>query len=213
VLRFVGNVLGGLFTTVTLGLIFAALTLGGIFYMYSRDLPSHENLAQYTPATISRIYSGEGRIIDEFARERRLFVPADEIPDLVKQAKSLGMNALALTDHGNLFGAIEFYKVCKEVGIKPIVGIEAYLAPKSRFDKEQRAGEASYHITLLAHTREGYENLMKLSSSAYLEGFHYKPRVDRELLAWRGVPVRRGCASAAISAGCHARDVDRPGIR
>jgi penicillin-binding protein 1A len=86
VLRFVGNFLGGIFTTVTLGLIFAALTLGGIFYMYSRDLPSHENLAQYTPATISRIYSGEGRIIDEFAQERRLFVASEDIPDLVKQA-------------------------------------------------------------------------------------------------------------------------------
>ncbi|MBL9074860.1 PBP1A family penicillin-binding protein [Tabrizicola sp.] len=85
-LRFVGNVLGGLFSAVTLGLIFAALTLGGIFYMYSRDLPSHENLAQYTPATISRIYSGEGRIIDEFAQERRLFVASEDIPDLVKQA-------------------------------------------------------------------------------------------------------------------------------
>lgn len=85
-LRFVGNVLGGLFSALTLGLIFAALTLGGIFYMYSRDLPSHENLAQYTPATISRIYSGEGRIIDEFAQERRLFVASEDIPDLVKQA-------------------------------------------------------------------------------------------------------------------------------
>jgi penicillin-binding protein 1A len=86
VLRFVGNVLGGLYSFVTLGLIFAALTLGGIFYMYSRDLPSHENLAQYTPATISRIYSGEGRIIDEFAEERRLFVATEDIPDLVKHA-------------------------------------------------------------------------------------------------------------------------------
>ncbi|MFM7335637.1 MAG: penicillin-binding protein 1A [Tabrizicola sp.] len=85
-LRFVGNVLGGIFSFVTLGLFFAALTLGGIFYMYSRDLPSHENLAQYTPATISRIYSGEGRIIDEFAQERRLFVASEDIPDLVKQA-------------------------------------------------------------------------------------------------------------------------------
>ncbi len=85
-LRFIGNVLGGLFSLVTLGLIFGALTLGGIFYMYSRDLPSHENLAQYTPATISRIYSGEGRIIDEFAQERRLFVASEDIPDLVKQA-------------------------------------------------------------------------------------------------------------------------------
>jgi len=86
VLRFVGNVLGGLFSFVTLGLIFAALTMGGIFYMYSRDLPSHQNLAQYTPATISRIYSGEGRIIDEFAQERRLFVASEDIPDLVKNA-------------------------------------------------------------------------------------------------------------------------------
>jgi penicillin-binding protein 1A len=86
VLRFVGNVLGGIFTAATLGLIFAALTLGGIFYMYSRDLPSIESLSQYTPATISRIYSGEGEIIDEFARERRLFVASADIPDLVKQA-------------------------------------------------------------------------------------------------------------------------------
>lgn len=85
-LRFVGNVLGGIFSAATLGLVFAALTLGGIFFMYSRDLPSHENLAQYTPATISRIYSGEGRIIDEFAQERRLFVASEDIPDLVKHA-------------------------------------------------------------------------------------------------------------------------------
>jgi penicillin-binding protein 1A len=86
VLRFIGSVLGGIFSAVTLGLIFAALTLGGIFYMYSRDLPSIESLSQYTPATISRIYSGEGEIIDEFAQERRLFVASGDIPDLVKQA-------------------------------------------------------------------------------------------------------------------------------
>jgi penicillin-binding protein 1A len=86
VLRFVGNLLGGIFAMVTLGLVFAALTLGGIFYMYSRDLPSHESLAQHAPATISRIYSGEGEIIDEFAKERRLFVPAEDIPELVKNA-------------------------------------------------------------------------------------------------------------------------------
>jgi penicillin-binding protein 1A len=100
VLRFVGNVLGGLFTTVTLGLIFAALTLGGIFFMYSRDLPSHENLAQYTPATISRIYSGEGRIIDEFAQERRLFVASEDIPDLVKQAFISAEDKNFYTHHG-----------------------------------------------------------------------------------------------------------------
>jgi penicillin-binding protein 1A len=86
VLRFIGSALGGIFSAATLGLIFGALTVGGIFYMYSRDLPSHESLAQYTPATISRIYSGEGQIIDEFAEERRLFVASEDIPDLVKQA-------------------------------------------------------------------------------------------------------------------------------
>ncbi len=85
-LRFIGNVLGGIFTTLTMGLFFGSLVVGGIVVMYSRDLPSVDNLAQYSPATISRIYSGEGRIIDEFAQERRLFVPIEDIPDLVKQA-------------------------------------------------------------------------------------------------------------------------------
>lgn len=85
-LRFIGNVLGGIFSALTLGAVFGALTLGGIFHMYSRDLPSIESLSQYTPATISRIYSGEGEIIDEFAQERRLFVASEDIPDLVKQA-------------------------------------------------------------------------------------------------------------------------------
>ncbi|MFN3723840.1 MAG: penicillin-binding protein 1A [Paracoccaceae bacterium] len=84
--RFIGSFFGGIFTLITMGVLFAALSVGAIFYMYSRDLPSHERLAQYTPPTISRIYSGEGQIIDEFAKERRLFVPIEEIPDLVKQA-------------------------------------------------------------------------------------------------------------------------------
>ncbi|MEY4303952.1 MAG: hypothetical protein RIT52_127 [Pseudomonadota bacterium] len=85
-IRFFGSFFGAIFTLVTMGLLFGALTVGGIFYIYSADLPSHESLAQYTPPTISRIYSGEGRIIDEFAHERRLFVPTEDIPDLVKQA-------------------------------------------------------------------------------------------------------------------------------
>ena len=85
-LRFIGSFFGAIFTLVTLGIVFAALTAGAIFWMYSRDLPSHESLAQYSPPTISRIYTGEGRILDEFARERRLFVPASDIPDLVKDA-------------------------------------------------------------------------------------------------------------------------------
>ena len=84
--RFIGSVLGAIFTAITLGILFGALTVGAIFWMYSRDLPSHDSLAQYTPPTISRIYSGEGRIIDEFAQERRLFVPIEDIPEVVKDA-------------------------------------------------------------------------------------------------------------------------------
>jgi len=86
VIRFILSTLGGLFTLITLGVFAVAISIGAVFYIYGRDLPSHESLAQYTPPTISRIYSSEGRIIDEFAKERRLFTPAAEIPDLVKQA-------------------------------------------------------------------------------------------------------------------------------
>lgn len=85
-IRFILSIFGGIFTAITLGIVMVALSIGAVFYMYGRDLPNHEQLATYAPPTISRIYSGEGRIIDEFAQERRLFVPADTIPDLVKQA-------------------------------------------------------------------------------------------------------------------------------
>ena len=85
-IRFVASVFGAIFSNLTLGLFFAALSVGGVFYMYSADLPSHESLAQYSPPTISRIYSVEGRIIDEFAQERRLFVPIEDVPALVKDA-------------------------------------------------------------------------------------------------------------------------------
>ena len=85
-IRFILSFFGTIFSFVTLGIFMAALTVGGIFWMYSRDLPSHESLAQYQPPTISRIYSGEGQLIDEFAKERRLFTPSEEIPDLVKEA-------------------------------------------------------------------------------------------------------------------------------
>ena len=84
--RFVGSFFGAIFTALTLGVLFAALSVGAVFWMYGRDLPSHESLAQYTPPTISRVYSGEGRIIDEFAEERRLFTPIEDVPDLVKEA-------------------------------------------------------------------------------------------------------------------------------
>ena len=85
-LRPILSFFGAIFSWVVTGVFFAALTVGGIFWIYSRDLPSHETLAQYSPKTISRIYSAEGQLIDEFAEERRIFVPIDEVPDLIKQA-------------------------------------------------------------------------------------------------------------------------------
>ncbi len=85
-----------------------------------------------------------------------------KIPDLVKRAKKLGMDSLAITDHGAMFGVMEFYKACKEQGVKPIIGCEVYVAPKSRFDKNGRETVSYYHLVLLAENMEGYENLIKL---------------------------------------------------
>jgi DNA polymerase III subunit alpha len=105
------------------------------------------------------------------------------IPDLAEKAASLGMPALALTDHGNLFGAVDFYKACKEAKVKPILGCELYVAPGSRFEKSKVIGQrAAYHLTLLAKNKQGYHHLCKLSSAGYLDGFYYYPRVDADLL-------------------------------
>lgn len=127
--------------------------------------------------------------------EYSLLDGASRISDLVKRALNLGQDALALTDHGNMFGAIEFYKTCKELsqkaeaagrpGIKPLIGLETYIVPRggSRASREKINGEIAHHLILLARNEEGYKNLLRLSSRAYAEGFYYRPRVDRELLA------------------------------
>jgi DNA polymerase-3 subunit alpha len=108
---------------------------------------------------------------------------ANRVPELVEQTKKLGMTACAITDHGNLFGAIEFYRECKTAGINPVIGYEAYLAPGSRHEKKAlRQGDAYSHLTLLAKNLTGFKNLVKLSSIAFLEGFYYNPRIDREVL-------------------------------
>jgi DNA polymerase-3 subunit alpha len=107
---------------------------------------------------------------------------ANRIPDLVKQAKKLGMDSLAITDHGCMFGVVEFFNECKKEGIKPILGMEAYMAPGDRREKSGTPGETAYHLLLLAENIEGYHNLLKLSSTAYREGFYYKPRIDKEVL-------------------------------
>ncbi|MGZ3580102.1 MAG: DNA polymerase III subunit alpha [Syntrophales bacterium] len=106
------------------------------------------------------------------------------LDNLFKKAKEYQMQAVAMTDHGNIFGAIDFYQHAQKYGIKPIIGCELYVAPKSRFDKNaQAAGEGSHHLLVLVKDRQGYKNLMQLVTAAYLEGFYYRPRVDKELLA------------------------------
>ncbi|MCH8854015.1 MAG: PHP domain-containing protein, partial [Planctomycetes bacterium] len=110
---------------------------------------------------------------------------ATEIKKLVAKAKAAGMPAVAVTDHGNLFGAIEFYTAARAAGIKPIIGMEAYLAPQQRDNTQAKCagGDHSYHLLLLAQNLAGYHNLLKLSSIGYLQGFYYKPRIDKEVLA------------------------------
>jgi DNA polymerase-3 subunit alpha len=109
---------------------------------------------------------------------------ACKVDDLVSAAANCGMPALAITDHGNMFGAIEFYKTAKSKGIKPIIGVEAYVAPGSRKDRKSEKGisDTSYHLVLLVKNKTGYQNLMRLVSIGYVEGFYYRPRVDREVL-------------------------------
>ncbi len=118
-----------------------------------------------------------------------------KIKKLVKKAKELGMESLAITDHGSMYGAIEFYKACKEEGIKPIIGCEIYVARRSHTDKEGKADAEPYHLTVLAKNHQGYVNLMKLVSIGHLDGFYYRPRVDKELLKkyHEGLIVLSGC--------------------
>ncbi|NLJ46236.1 MAG: DNA polymerase III subunit alpha, partial [Treponema sp.] len=109
---------------------------------------------------------------------------AASVKSMVAKAKALGMPGLALTDHGNLFGALEFYKECKAQGVNPVVGSEFYVAGASRFEKTgTESGNKYYHLVLLAKDAEGWRNLVKLSSASYVEGFYYKPRIDDEILA------------------------------
>ena len=115
--------------------------------------------------------------------EYSLLDGALKISELIELASHYRMPAVAITDHGNLFGAVEFYKKVSKAGIKPIIGCEVYVASKSRFDKEKTdASETSFHLILLAKDNNGYKNLVTLVTKAYTEGFYYKPRIDRTLL-------------------------------
>ncbi|MEE9605403.1 MAG: PHP domain-containing protein, partial [Candidatus Scalindua sp.] len=138
---------------------------------------------------------------------------ACRINDLVDKTKALNMKSLALTDHGNMFGAIGFYEYARQSGIKPILGFESYVAQESRFTKEagKDGKQRIYHVTLLAENNEGYRNLLKLASSAYLEGFYYKPRIDKELLNEysKGIICLSGCMKSEINQNLLNNDYDK----
>jgi DNA polymerase-3 subunit alpha len=143
--------------------------------------------------------------------EYSLLDGACKIGGLVKAARNFKMPALAITDHGNMFGAIEFYRQAKKAGFKPILGCEVYVAPGSRFQKSAGIKEASYHLVLLATNDVGYKNLMKLATIAYLEGFYYRPRVDKEVLARysQGLICLSGCLKGWIPSLILKDQVDR----
>ncbi len=133
---------------------------------------------------------------------------ACRIDRLVDRAVELGMTSLAVTDHGNLFGAIEFYKAATKAGIKPILGMEAYISPTTRFDQSMSMREASYHMLLLAMNPTGWKNLLRLSSRSFLEGFYYRGRIDRELLNEfsDGLIATSACLGGEIPAALLAGD-------
>jgi len=146
------------------------------------------------------------RVKDSFVHlhnhsEYSLLDGASRIQDMIKQVKELGMRALALTDHGSMYGAINFYTCAQSYGIKPIIGCELYVAPRSRFDKETKKDRSPYHLVLLAKNLEGYRNLLKLVSVASLEGFYAKPRIDKEVLKkhYKGLIALSACQSGEIA--------------
>jgi DNA polymerase-3 subunit alpha len=121
------------------------------------------------------------------------------IPHLISRAKELGMDSMAITDHGAMYGAIEFYQTAKANGVKPIIGCELYVAPQGRLSRET-ADKNPYHITILAKNKTGYRNLLQLNTKAHLEGFYYRPRVDRELLTQHreGLVALSGCLQGEV---------------
>jgi DNA polymerase-3 subunit alpha len=142
--------------------------------------------------------------------EYSLLDGASRIPAMVARAAELDMPALALTDHGVMYGAIHFYKACKEAGIKPIVGCEVYVAPRSRLLREGRVDRDPNHLTLLAADHEGYLNLMKLCTVGQMEGMYYKPRIDKEILAEhsKGLIALSGCLQGEAASRISEGDID-----
>jgi DNA polymerase III subunit alpha len=143
--------------------------------------------------------------------EYSLLDGAIRMKELMKKAAEFKMPAVAITDHGNLFGAIEFYQEAQRAGVKPIIGCEAYIAPGSHKDRPGSRRDAAYHFTLLAENEIGYRNLVKLITTAHLDGFHYAPRIDKELLAARseGLIGLSGCLAGEINSAIQANNIEK----
>src|SRR5881227_308178 len=142
--------------------------------------------------------------------EYSLLDGAIRIKELMKKAAEFKMPAVAMTDHGNLYGAIEFYQEAQRAGVKPIIGCEAYIAPRSHKDRPNSMRESAYHFTLLVRDATGYHNLVKLISTAHLDGFHYRPRIDKELLAQHsaGLIGLSGCLASEVNCAIQANKID-----
>ncbi len=134
-----------------------------------------------------------------------------QIKPLVQRAKELGMPALALTDHGTMFGTVQFFDAASAAGIKPIIGLETYLAPRKMTDRDPRKDKRAAHLLLLAENMTGYQNLLKIASASQLEGFYYRPRIDRDYLAANseGLIVTSGCLSGEIPRAFHNNDPEK----
>ena len=134
-----------------------------------------------------------------------------KIDDLVDEAVKLGMPAIALTDHGNIYGTIEFYKKCREAGIKPLIGVETYIALESMAQKRPNIDNKRYHLILLAKNETGYKNLLKIVTASHLEGFYYKPRVDKEFLRKHseGLIALSACMAGEVSRMIERKDPER----
>jgi DNA polymerase-3 subunit alpha len=143
--------------------------------------------------------------------EYSLLDGAIRMRELIKKAAEYEMPAVAVTDHGNLFGAIEFYQEATNAGIKPIIGCEAYVAPRSHKEKANSLRDAAYHFTLLAENEIGYRNLVKLISTAHLDGFHYRPRIDKELLAQHsaGLIGLSGCLASEVNSAIQGNNIEK----
>ena len=142
--------------------------------------------------------------------EYSLLDGANRIKDLPLRAKEMGMDAIAITDHGVMYGVIEFYKACKKEGIKPIIGCEVYVAPRTRFDKEPNIDNKYNHLILLVKNNEGYKNLSKMVSIGFTEGFYYKPRIDLETLEkyHEGLICCSACLAGSLPQAILKNDMD-----